>query len=442
MTTGSMVMITVFVVLAFTTTSVVGRNTIERELIDLASGGARAVIAQTHDKRFPGPIPPQAGIVRLQIVDTHGRVVAASAVVSTSKPLSTVRPRGADLQVESSYCTGHRQRCYTVVGIHTRATAYGDVIVYGATPQPSLLTGYTLEILLGSFTIGLVAVAALLTWVGVGRTLRPVERIRADLERFSASEPGHRLRVPESGDELADLARTGNETLDRLEGALARQRSFVSDASHELRNPIAGLRTRLEVELDDPTGGDPRGALAAVLADVERLQRIVGDLLELARIDADVATEWRPVDLGVLAADEAARPTEGIEAGVDAEAGVVARGNRLRLARLLDNLLANARRHARSRITVVVRSREGEAVLEVHDDGNGIAPGDRERVFERFARLEESRERDPGGSGLGLAICREIAVAHGGTLTAGESPALGGALMTLTLPSAPGRDRG
>ncbi|MFC4565411.1 sensor histidine kinase [Nocardiopsis mangrovi] len=436
MTTGSVILIAIFVALAFTTTSVVGRRTTERELIDRASESARAVIDEARDKRFPGAIPPQNGVVRFQIVDQKRRVVAESAVMDHSPPMSDLNPRGRDSQVESGYCIGNGEDCYTVVGIHTTATAYGDVVVYAATRQPTLLTGHTLEILLGVFGIGLLGAASWLTWVGVGRTLRPVERIRADLERFSASEPGHRLTVPDSQDELADLARTGNETLDRLESSLARQRSFVSDASHELRNPIAGLRTRLEVELEDPGGGDPREALADALADVERLQRIVGDLLELARIDADVATERTSVDLGVLAADEAARSDEGPGVRVDAEPRVVVEGNRLRLVRLLDNLLVNARRHAEGRVTVVVRSREGRSVLEVHDDGNGIAPEERERVFERFARLEESRERDPEGSGLGLAICREIAIAHGGTLTAGESPLLGGAVMTLTLPPA------
>ncbi|WP_245646326.1 sensor histidine kinase [Nocardiopsis trehalosi] len=449
MTAGTVIAGSLIIAVAITVTSLLARHAITHDLAETTAVAARQLAALVREDRLAEEIPPQQGVVRLQVVDAGGDVVAASALLAGEPPMSAARPGGLDDRVEDRVCAG--RRCLTVVGFRVRDSAYGDVMVYAARPQPDLLTGHLLELMLIAFGLAVLAAGGWLVWLAVGRTLRPVERIRAELERFSMTDLDHRLTVPDTGDEVARLARTGNETLARLQAALARQRSFVSDASHELRSPITGLRTRLEVELADPR--DPTGALRAALADTERLQRIVGDLLELARLDADVADVRTSVDLGDLAREEVrrllgagaggpageggrARPG-GPAVTVDAEPGVVVRGDRLRLSRVLANLIANALRHADGRVAVEVAAEEGRAVLRVHDDGDGIAPADRERVFARFARLAESRRRDPGGSGLGLAISREIASAHGGTLTADRSPRLGGAVLELRLPLPP-----
>ncbi|MCL7427422.1 cell wall metabolism sensor histidine kinase WalK [Streptomyces sp. YS415] len=275
----------------------------------------------------------------------------------------------------------------------------------------------------------LLAVVGSVTWLVTRRALRPVEGIRREMAEITASEDLSR-RVPEPGthDEVARLARTTNETLSALETSVERQRRFVADASHELRSPIASLRTQLEVAAAHPEFLDLDGAVE----DTVRLQRLAADLLLLARLDAGERPAGARMDLAALAGEEA----EG-RAGVvvRADGPVEVTGSRGQLGRVLANLLDNAARHARSAVTVTVR-REGErAVLRVADDGDGVAVADRERIFERFVRLDEARSRDDGGAGLGLAIARDVAERHGGTLTVGDAPA-GGALFELRLPLA------
>ncbi|MER6343973.1 sensor histidine kinase [Streptomyces sp. NPDC001595] len=277
----------------------------------------------------------------------------------------------------------------------------------------------------------LLAVVGSVTWLVTRRALRPVEGIRREMAEITASEDLSR-RVPEPGthDEIARLARTTNETLAALETSVERQRRFVADASHELRSPIASLRTQLEVAAAHPELLDLDGAVE----DTVRLQRLAADLLLLARLDAGERPAGTPVDLVALAREEAAGRTRVTVVADTAEGGPHVAGSRGQLGRVLANLLDNAERHARSAVTVTVR-RAGErsAVLEVADDGHGVPETDRERIFERFVRLDDARGRDEGGAGLGLAIARDVAVRHGGTLTVRAAPA-GGALFELRLP--------
>jgi signal transduction histidine kinase len=231
--------------------------------------------------------------------------------------------------------------------------------------------------------------------------------------------------VPDTHDEVARLARTTNETLSALETSVERQRRFVADASHELRSPIASLRTQLEVAAAHPELLDLEGAVE----DTVRLQRLAADLLLLARLDAGERPQGTRFDLGELAV----RESRGRD-GVTVEAATVeVTGSQGQLERVLGNLLDNAGRHARSAVSVTVRQDGAWAVVEVADDGDGVPMADRERVFERFVRLDEARARDDGGAGLGLAIARDVAVRHGGTLTVRDAPA-GGALFELRLP--------
>ena len=271
----------------------------------------------------------------------------------------------------------------------------------------------------------LLAVVAGVTWLVTGRALRPVEGIRREMAAITASEDlARRVPEPVTHDEIARLARTTNETLAALEASVERQRRFVADASHELRSPIASLRTQLEVAAAHPDLLDIDGAVH----DTVRLQQLAADLLLLARLDAGERPAETPVDLAALAREECAGRTGVV---VDAEPVEVA-GSRGQLGRLLANLLDNAQRHARETVTVVVRREGGRAVLGVADDGEGVPEADRERIFERFVRLDAARSRDAGGAGLGLAIARDVAVRHGGTLTVGDAPA-GGALFELRL---------
>ncbi|WP_405555347.1 HAMP domain-containing histidine kinase [Streptomyces canus] len=275
----------------------------------------------------------------------------------------------------------------------------------------------------------LLAVVAWVTWAVTRRALRPVEAIRREMAAITASEDlARRVPVPDTHDEVARLARTTNETLAALETSVERQRRFVADASHELRSPIASLRTQLEVAAAHPELLDLDGAVE----DTVRLQHLAADLLLLARLDAGERGAGARVELAALARDRAAG-----RAGVTVRADAVeVMGSRGQLERVLDNLLDNAGRHARSAVVVTVR-RDGDrnAVVEVGDDGDGVPAGDRERIFERFVRLDEARARDDGGAGLGLAIARDVAARHGGTLTVRDAPT-GGALFELRLPIA------
>ena len=392
----------------------------------------------------------------VQVVDPAGRLVAASEDLEriSGTGVEAVRPQAVtgdtgspdstadddslspgEIDDDVSFTDGSAtvdgdEADYRFAAVRVEADGEGTLTVYAGAPlsaeQSAVSTALT--VMLIGFPL-LLGVVAGVTWLVTRRALRPVEGIRAEMAEITASEDlARRVPVPDTHDEVARLARTTNETLAALETSVERQRRFVADASHELRSPIASLRTQLEVGAAHPELLDVEGAVE----DTVRLQRLAADLLLLARLDAGE----RPADARVDLAELVREQVEG-RAGVtlEAAAGVEVAGSRGQLGRLVANLLDNAQRHARSAVTVDVR-REGErAVVEVADDGDGVPEGDRERVFERFVRLDDARSRDDGGAGLGLAIARDVAVRHGGTLTVGEA-ATGGALFGLRLPVA------
>jgi signal transduction histidine kinase len=250
-----------------------------------------------------------------------------------------------------------------------------------------------------------------------------VEALRRGAEEITGGSRAGRLPVPPSSDEIHRLAVTLNGMLGRLDAARARQRAFVADAAHELRSPLTNIRTELEVaqRLGDRT--DWPALADDVLADVERLSRLVDDLLLLARADdADVrapgrSAQPRPVELGAVLAEAAARcPSPPVLLEPPATP-LWTLGVADDLRRVVGNLLDNAVRHTRTTVRLTARAEGAYHLLSVTDDGPGIPAADRERVFDRFTRLDDARARDAGGSGLGLAIVRELARRHGGTVT-------------------------
>lgn len=240
-------------------------------------------------------------------------------------------------------------------------------------------------------------------------------------------------------DEVARLTRSVAGTVGRLERALQRQRRFASDASHELRSPIAGLRARLEEAQLHPDDVSLEDVISKALHDVDRLEEIVTDLLLLSRIEANGngngSTKRETVDLTELTRSEVARRRDRLTDELRLEPGVTVEGVRNQLSRVLTNLLDNAQRHAEHVVSVEVRRDGNSAELIVSDDGDGVPEADRERIFDRFVRLDASRRRDRGGTGLGLAIARDVARAHQGTLSVEDSPT-GGARFVLRLPLA------
>jgi signal transduction histidine kinase len=284
----------------------------------------------------------------------------------------------------------------------------------------------------------LVGAVALLVWFLTGRALRPVEAIRSEVEAISGSTLDRRVPVPRSGDEVGRLAHTMNAMLDRLEDASTRQQRFVADASHELRSPVAAIRTELEVAQRTAGPDDWPRVAERLLAEEARLEAVIADLLLLASLDEGAASDRVVVDLGELVAEEARRRVpdrDGVVLEVDAPEGVHVEASRTQLRRAVGNLLDNAGRHARTTVRVAVHQRDGRARVLVDDDGPGIAEADRERAFERFTRLDDHRARATAGSGagLGLSLVRRIAQRHGGTATIDTAP-LGGARVVLDLP--------
>ncbi|MBG0827032.1 HAMP domain-containing histidine kinase [Planomonospora sp. ID67723] len=308
-------------------------------------------------------------------------------------------------------------------------TAEGPLLVQArASLEPARAALETLKSVLLPGIPALLLLVAALTWLAVGRALAPVSAIRAEMADITASDLHRRVPVPRARDEITRLAETMNRTLDRLESAVSRHKRFVADAAHELRSPLAILRTRMELA--------PPGPLTAeALTDVERIQALTSDLLLLARLDAGEPDRHEEVDLGQVAAEEAARsrPRPEVRVGLEVAADVVVRGSAGQLRRLVANLVDNAVRHADSAVTVRLTAGESGAVLEVCDDGPGIPAEHHEAVFDRFTRLDEARDRDAGGSGLGLAIARDIARRHGGTLAVAPGPP--GARLRARLPA-------
>ncbi|AXL91025.1 two-component sensor histidine kinase [Streptomyces sp. CB09001] len=400
----------------------------------------------------------------VQVVDDRGRLVAAGedlerisgTGVDAVKPQPGASPSGEDDDADDDDDSGESLEPGEIGGRITvsdgSATIDGDTEDYRFAAVPvktddrGTLTVYAgaplsaehgavntaLTVMLIGFPL-LLAVVAWVTWLVTRRALRPVEGIRREMAAITASEDlARRVPVPGTHDEVARLATTTNETLAALEASVERQRGFVADASHELRSPIASLRTQLEVAAAHPELLDLDGAVA----DTVRLQRLAADLLLLARLDAGERPADARVDLAALAR-EAAEGRTGVRVRGDEDAVSVA-GSRGQLGRVLANLLDNAERHARSAVEVSVRWDGDAAVVAVADDGEGVPAADRERIFERFVRLDDARSRDDGGAGLGLAIARDVAVRHGGTLTVHDAPA-GGALFELRLPGARAR---
>jgi signal transduction histidine kinase len=281
----------------------------------------------------------------------------------------------------------------------------------------------------------LVLLVGVLAWSMAGRALRPVEAIRAEAASITHTTIHRRVPVPRTHDEVAALASTMNEMLDRLEDASTKQRRFVSDASHELRSPVASIRTQLEVALLRADGVDWPAVAERVLAEDARLEQAVADLVDLARLDEGApATDLDEVDLDEIVFEECSR-SRRLPVDTSGVSGGRVHGRRDALARTVRNLVDNAARHAESLVAVTLQTADETVELAVVDDGPGVPEADRERIFERFTRLDEGRARDAGGMGLGLAVVKGTVERYGGTVTV-EDAQPHGARFVVRLPAA------
>ena len=406
------------------------RATLERGVTNTALTRAADVAALAKGGTLPPSLafPGEERSV-IQVVDAHGRVVASTAniageaaiVVRSSSPYTATRLPIGDAQ---------RFRITTT----PVDTATGPMVVISGEALERV--DGTVGVVGGALGAGIPALLILvagLAWWGTGRALRPVEAIRAEVAEITETDLHRRVPDPAGNDEISHLASTMNAMLDRLETASERQTRFVADASHELRSPLTSLRTQLEIGLARPHRDDWPQRVEGALADVDRLDRLVRDLLVVTRAVNRSVRRVAPCDLVAMVTNVVARCDDArVTLDAPAERPAWVAGDSDELARAIGNLLENAIRHARSAIAVHITERDGDAIIEVVDDGPGIDPLDRQRIFERFVRLDEARAADDGGSGLGLSIVHAIVTAHGGTVSVtGPTP---GTTFRVTLP--------
>jgi signal transduction histidine kinase len=314
-------------------------------------------------------------------------------------------------------------------------TRWGDLTIHAVSPLAEIDNSVgTLRAALWLGLPLLVLAAGVMTWFITGRTLAPVAVMTRRVRELSSTNLDARVPVPPTDDEIALLARTMNDMLDRLEKASVKQRQFVSDASHELRSPVASIRAQLETALRYPDDVDWPSVAGIVLAEDDRLDHLVGNLLAMARLEEGRYGPRSEVDLDDLVMAQVPRMT-GVHVDLSGVSAGRVWGNRDELTSVIRNLLDNGARHAASSLAVTVREEGPWVVLTVTDDGEGIPADERDQVFERFARLQEGRARDEGGTGLGLSLTKRIVEHHGGRIHV-EEGSTGGARFVVSLPSA------
>ncbi|MEV6267210.1 HAMP domain-containing sensor histidine kinase [Kribbella sp. NPDC051936] len=413
------------------------------EVSDAAEVRVAEVAQQVSANGTAGLTPALAESTRsgqlIQVLDPAGRVVAASSTRVGTTPLTDLRPpAGALLRAEVGempLIDDDHSFLIVAQGAAYGGTTYTVVVASSVETQRQTVTTVAKYLAIGF--PALLIVVGVAGWLMVGQALRPVERIRARVQRIGTRDLTERVPVPQTRDEIARLAVTMNEMLDRLETGHATQRAFVADASHELRSPLATLTAALEVIGADTTGQAWHDLRQVMETETDRMRQLVEDLLLLAKAD-DTGLRMRQVDVDLddlVTAEIQRLRSSAPELTVTGDVHPVrVVGDPARLSQVLRNLVDNAARAAHSTVHLTTADVNGSAVITVSDDGDGIPEQDRQRVFERFVRLDTSRSRSSGGSGLGLSIAREITHAHHGSITL-TSSSTGGTTATVTLPN-------
>ena len=367
----------------------------------------------------------RAGSPALSLIAAAARATKASASPALSLRASEV------LGVEGPFLAMERE---------ATSPTHGSVTIVALTSiAPAVATGRGAALLLAAVFALLLVVVALFSWHMTERTLRPVERMRQSAEAITASDLSRRVSVPDGDRDLSRLARTFNDLLARVEAAMDAQRRFVSDASHELKGPVAATKIMLETARAHPEAVDPSTLLSDLANENEQLQGIVADLLALARQDEGrLQVNLAPLDLCDLIYEEVSslERRSAVSLDVSGVEPLVCAGDAQLLGQALRNLLENAVRYAHSHVAVTcheVLGSTGRLIrISVSDDGPGIAPADRECVFGRFVRLGKDRGRATGGTGLGLAVVQGIVERHGGRVYFSD-PEIGGATAVMEL---------
>ncbi len=415
------------------------RGSLEQNRESVAAAQAVDIAGLAGSGRLPTTLgSPSEDTTLSQVVDQHNRVVAASANIDGEAPVGNFSPLG------SSHVVRHLQTMEATDGGPSLLYALGaelggrPVTVFTAVSLDA--TDQAVRTVIVDLAFGLpllLLLVAAMTWVIVGRALRPIDAIRAEVAEITNHDLHRRVPEPAVHDEVGRLAQTMNSMLERLEASSERQRRFVADASHELRSPLTAIRAALEVGLAQGNATDWSSTAADILLDEGRLERLVTELLVLARLEADRdPSPTESTDLAKIVTDDLRVRTErpGIVVRSEATGGTQARISTPRARQVVVNLVDNAQRHARREVVVtVVADGDGTVELVVTDDGPGIAPGDRQAVFERFTRLDEARSDNYGGAGLGLAIVRDIVSRHHGSVAFTDAAI--GARVVVVLPT-------
>lgn len=421
-TAAATLTVAVFLAVAGLIFALAQRHQLESSITEAASDQASDITAQVAREGAGADLAAGTGDQSLvQILDAAGKVVAASPSVEGEPAVVRARPGpGFTSVIRSRDLPIGEGESFVVVARGVMGPE-GPMVVLVAESLELVgeSTGVVVNLLLIGYPIVLIGVA-MTSYSLAGRALAPVEAIRSRVAQVQGTAGlDARVPVPDGDDEISRLAVTMNAMLERLQVGSERQRRFVGDASHELRSPLATIRAAHEIAALHSRSGDLSAISNDVLAELDRLDHLVNDLLLLARAD-EHGLRFRAVDVDLedLLIHEADRLRRSGALDVTVTAPPVrVQGDPVQLARVLRNLADNAARHANGHVDLRLRADGARAVLEIEDDGPGILEADRERVFERFVRLDESRTRTSGGTGLGLAIAREITAVHGGTLT-------------------------
>jgi signal transduction histidine kinase len=411
-------------------------SAIDEALVERANDVAALVADGDLGPRLPAESDPDEAF--LQVVGPGGVVLSASPNAADIPPAVAPQPAEAPETIRTVQGIALSKDDFRVLSRPIDTVAGPRTLVVGQNlDDVADSVGVLVYSLVVAIPLVTVLLALLVRWL-TGRVLAPVESMRTAVAGIRGADLHRRVPTPQTDDEIARLALTMNEMLERVQDATERQRRFVADASHELRSPLTRLRSSLEMAIAHPDGG-PDPALHDLLDDTISLQRLVDDLLLLARSEAGaIQPVLTPVDLDDLVLAEVQHLRQRAQVRVDATRVSAARtlGDQQQLARVVANLASNAERHATDRVTFELREHGDTAKLVVADDGPGIPPEHKETIFKRFTRLDEARSREAGGFGLGLAIVADIVARHDGTVSVVSQDGAG-ARFEVTLPRAP-----
>jgi len=414
------------------------RSALERPMRGEARARAADVVATLSASPVPTIVPPLTAPwpTLVQVLDGRGHVVSASEDLQGRPPLLAVTAEHREPTGRTTFASlNGRAQDWRLDAVAASVAGQSMTVVVATSlaqvEQSTRLIGLSLWIGVPVLVV-LVIVSA---WFLVGRALHPVEALRREVDTFDQRVGGRRVDAPVTDDEIGRLAGTLNALLDRLELAGAQQRRFVADASHELRSPVANIRAAVEVALAHPDVAPWTEIASDVLGQNERMGRLVDDLLLLARAEAgELSPRTDLVDFASIVRRVIANPAHRrVPVHLDTNDEMMVRGDAGQLERVVDNLVANAVRHASSSIQVTTTATSRWVQLTVADDGPGVPVDERARIFQRFVRLDADRSRRGGGTGLGLAIVAEVVAAHGGTVAVGD--AYPGATFTVRLPA-------